>query len=99
MSVLKYFKTTPGRPMRGRQALSVIFFLQICNEIPGKKKTRRPVAPPTGDRGLSPTPGATGPCRPPEGRLPPTLKALRSGSGHACSSVAKLWVRVTHAAQ
>ena len=27
-----------------------------------------PVAPPTGDRGLSPTPGATGACRPLGGR-------------------------------
>ena len=49
MSVLKYFKNTPGRPLIGRQALSVIFFLQIRNEVPGKK------------RALSPTPGATGP--------------------------------------
>jgi len=61
MSVLKYFKNIPGRPSIGRQALSVIFFLQIRNEVPGKKKGS--VAPPTGDRGLSPTPGATGACR------------------------------------
>ena len=40
------------------------FFLQICNEVHDKKKARGPVAPPTGDRGLSPTPGATGACRP-----------------------------------
>ena len=40
----------------GRQALSIIFFLQIRNEIPGKK---RPCRPPTGDRGLSPSPRAT----------------------------------------
>ena len=52
MSVLKYFKNTPGRPPIGRQALSVIFFLQIRNEVPGKKKA------------LSPTPGATRACRP-----------------------------------
>ena len=38
MSVLKYFKNTPGRSLIGRQALSVIFFLQICNEVPGQKK-------------------------------------------------------------
>ena len=44
MSVLKYFKTTPGRPMGGRQALSAIFFLQICNEVPGKKN--RSLSPP-----------------------------------------------------
>ena len=65
MSVLKYFKNTPGRPPIGRQVLSVIFFLQIRNEVPGKKK---PCRPPTGDRGLSPTPGATGACRPLGGR-------------------------------
>ena len=36
------------------------FFLQICNEVPREKKKRGPVASPTGDRPLSPTPGATG---------------------------------------
>ena len=61
MSVLKYFKNIPRSPPIGRQALSVIFFLQIRNEVPSKKKG--PVTP-TGDRGLSPTPGATGACRP-----------------------------------
>ena len=53
MSVLKYFKNIPRSPPIGRQALSVIFFLQIRNEVPGEKKG-----------GLSPTPGATGACRP-----------------------------------
>ena len=76
MSVLNYFKNTPGRPPIGRQDLSVIFFLQICNEVPGKKGG--PVAPATGDRGLSPPPsgdqwagpptGAAGACRPLRGR-------------------------------
>ena len=42
MFVLKYFKNTSGRPSIGRQALSVIFFLQICNEVPGKKGACRP---------------------------------------------------------
>ena len=57
MSVLKYFKNTPRSPPIGRQALSVIFFLQIRNEVPGKKKPCRPpqratgpVAHPWGDR-------------------------------------------------
>ena len=59
MSVLKYFKNIPRSPPIGRQALSVNFFFQIRNEVPGNKG---PVAPPTGDRGLSPTPGATGAC-------------------------------------
>ena len=42
MSVLKYFKNTPGRPPIGRHALSVIFFLQIRNEVSGKKKALSP---------------------------------------------------------
>ena len=69
---MNYFKNTPGRPPIGQQAQSVIFFLPICNEVPGEKKGGgRPVAPPTGDRGLSPTPRATGPCRPLGGDRPP----------------------------
>ena len=70
MSVLKNFKNTPRSPPIGRQALSVIFFLQIYNKVPGKKKRpfaplgrplgptrkrgRGPVAPPSGDRGTLP---------------------------------------------
>ena len=67
MSVLKYFKNTPRSPPTGRQVLSVIFFLQIRNEVPGKKKAlsppngrQGPVAHPWGDRGLSLVGGATG---------------------------------------
>ena len=70
MFVLKYFKNTPRSPPIGRQALIVIFFLQIRNEVPGKKKgacpppsphgRQGPVAHPRGDRGLSPVGGATG---------------------------------------
>ena len=72
MSVLKYFKNTPRSPPIGRQALSVIFFLQIRNEIPGKKEKKKkkacrppngrqgPVAHSRGDRGLSPIGRATG---------------------------------------
>ena len=55
----KISKIYPGRSPIGRQAQSVIFFLQICNEVSGEKKGRLS-PPPTGDRGLSPTPGATG---------------------------------------
>jgi len=58
MPVLKYFKNIPRSPPIGRQALSVIFFLQIRNEVPGKKKG--PVAHPRGDRPLSSLGGATG---------------------------------------
>ena len=44
----------------GATGLKCIFFLlQICNKVPGGKKKRGPVAPPTGDRPLSPTPRAT----------------------------------------
>jgi len=53
MSFLNYFKNTPSRPPIGQQDLSVIFFLQICKEVPGKK------------RSLSPLQRATGACRPP----------------------------------
>ena len=54
MSVLENFKIYPGRPPIGRQAQSVIFFLQICNEVPGEKKG-----------GLSPPQRATGGATPP----------------------------------
>ena len=74
MSVLKYFKNTPGRPPIGRQALSVIFFLQIRNEVPGKKRPCRPlggrqgpVAQPTGDRRWARPTGAAGGLSPPLG--------------------------------
>ena len=61
MSVLENFKNIPRSPYWGRQGSNVIFFLQICNEVSGEKKRGGPVAPPqTGDRPLSPTPGATG---------------------------------------
>ena len=56
MFVLENFKNiprSPRSPYGGRQGSNVIFF-QICNKVPGVKK----------GRGLSPTPGATGACRP-----------------------------------
>ena len=52
MSVLENFKNIPRSPYEGATRLKCIFFLQICNKIPGEKK----------EGGLSPTPGATGPC-------------------------------------
>ena len=80
MSVLNYFKNTPGRPPIGRQALNVIFFLQICNEVPGKKRG-----------GLSPLQRATGACRPPRatsGRARPRARqgpvAASAGDRGAC---------------
>ena len=42
MSILKYFKNIPRSLPIGRQALSVNFFIQICNEVPGKKGAGRP---------------------------------------------------------
>ena len=60
MSVLKYFKNIPRSPPIGRQALSVIFFFKFATRSLAKK------------RALSPTPGATGACRPLGGdRVPP----------------------------
>ena len=53
------------------------FFLQICNEVLGEKKKRGPVAPPTGDRTLSPEGWATGPCRPLGGATAPPLFFLK----------------------
>ena len=50
--------------MGGRQGSNVIFFLQICNEVPGEKKRGGPVAPQR----------ATGPCRPPQGRHAPVAR-------------------------
>ena len=47
----------------GATGLKCIFFLQICNEVLGEKKEGACRSPPTGDRTMSPTPGATGPCR------------------------------------
>ena len=59
MSVLKYFKNIPRSPPIGRQALSVIFFFKFATRSLEKKK------------GLSPSPGATGACRPLGGRQGP----------------------------
>ena len=76
MSVLKIFKNIPRSPYGGRQALNVIFFLQICNEVPGRKKRwlSHPQRATGGPRpqarqgGLSPLPRATAPP-PRRGRL------------------------------
>ena len=38
MSVLQYFKNTPGRPLIGRQAHSVIFFFKFATRSLEKKK-------------------------------------------------------------
>ena len=44
MSVLKYFKNTPGRPPKGRQALSVIFFFKFATRSLEKKGACRPLS-------------------------------------------------------
>ena len=65
MSVLENFKNIPRSPYGGRQGSNVIFFLQICKEVPGEKKKRG---------GMSPPQRATGPCRPPQGRQGPVAR-------------------------
>ena len=73
MSILKYFKNIPRSPPIGRQALSVIFFLQIRNEVPSKKKG--PCRPPQGRQGPVTRWGATGsplPYTSPGRHMPPS---------------------------
>ena len=61
MSVLKYFKNIPRSPPIGRQTLIVIFFFKFAMKSLAEKNNARGLSPPpTGDRPLSPTPGATG---------------------------------------
>ena len=38
MSVFENFKNIPRLPYGGATGLKCIFFLQICNEVPGEKK-------------------------------------------------------------
>ena len=74
MSVLKYFKNIPRWRATGLKCK--FFFLQIRNEVPGKKRPCRPlggrqgpVAQPTGDRRWArPTGAAGGLSPPPRGR-------------------------------
>ena len=56
MSVLKYFKNTPGRPPIGRQTLSVIFFFKFATRSLKKRACR----PPNGRQGPVARWGATG---------------------------------------
>ena len=72
MSVFKYFKNTPGRPLIGRQALSVIFFFKFATRSLAKKM-QGGLSPPLG-RPLGPAHRrGRGACRPPSvdrGTLP-----------------------------
>ena len=63
MSVLENFKNIPRSPYGGRQGSNVIFFLQIHNEVPGKKKGA-----------CHPPQRVTGACRPPQGRQGPVAR-------------------------
>ena len=58
MSVLNYFKNTPGRPPIVRQALSVIFFSSNLQRGPWKKNGA--CRPPNGRQGPVARWGATG---------------------------------------
>ena len=49
MSVFKYFKNIPRSPSHRATGPMCNFFFQICNEVPGEKKTS-PVARWGGDR-------------------------------------------------
>ena len=69
MSILKYFKNTHRLPPHRATGLKCNFFSSNSQRDPWKKKGLSP--PPTGDRGLFPTPGATGACRPLGGRQGP----------------------------
>ena len=63
MYVLKYFKNIPRSPFHRATGFKCnFFFFKFATRFLAKKKGHD--AHPTGDRGLSPTPGATGPCRP-----------------------------------
>ena len=57
MSVLKYFKNIPRSPPHRATGPNCNFFPSNSQRGPWQKK---PVAPPTGDRGMSPVGGATG---------------------------------------
>ena len=61
MSVLKYFKNTPGRPPKGRHALSVFFFKFATRSLEKKGG----LSPPPGDRRARPTGASGGPVAPP----------------------------------
>ena len=60
MSVLENFKNIPRSPYGGRQGSNVFFFFKFTTKSL-EKKNRGPVAPPTGDRPLSPPQGRQGP--------------------------------------
>ena len=75
MSVLKYFKNIPRSPShRATGPKCNFFFFKFATKSLEKKKDLSPPSPLGGDRGLSPTPRATGACRPPLGRQGPVAR-------------------------
>ena len=70
MSVLKYFKNTPRSPPHRATGPMCNFFSSNLQRGPWKKKGG-PVAPPTGDRVLSPVGGRQGPL--PQSRRMPSF--------------------------
>ena len=84
----KFQKYTPVA-LWGRQGSNVIFFLQICNEVPGEKKggacrppngRQAPVAHPRGDRPVGPPGGPVAPPAGDRGVLSPPPRATGSAS-------------------
>ena len=71
MSVLENFKNIPRSHSHRATGPKCNFFSSNLQRSPWKKKGGPVAPPPTGDRGLSPTPRATGPCRPLGGRQAP----------------------------
>ena len=63
MSVLEYFKTTPGRPMGGATGPRCIFFFKFATRSMAEKNERG---------ACRPLQRATGACRPPQGRQGPS---------------------------
>ena len=72
MFVFKNFKNTPRSPPYKATGPKCIFFSNSQGGPWAKKNVGGRVAPPTGDRGLSPTQGVTGACRPWGGRQGPS---------------------------
>ena len=74
MSVLKYFKNTPGRPHRSTGPKCNFFSSNLQRGLwkkrgwsPPQRATGGPVAPPSGDQWAQPTGAAGGPVVPPAG--------------------------------
>ena len=57
MSVLKNFENSPRSPYGGDRAQMYFFFFKFATKSLERKKRGGPVAPPTGDRPLSPVGG------------------------------------------